>query len=201
MTKTVMPDGSDITGAPRPVAAPAAASCACSAASLSTPRPPFICVVKSAVAASYSPACMWSSRRVAIATASASPSAPIAGIAAGRQRNNIYKNDCRNRISVLLLEEHAQCVCIVGLHDRDQFPTLCAELVELGLRAPGELAAEQLVGQFHNLLLPAFANGLLSFFPVEGASFLGSRPPLCSVSRSTYSIWELRLRTSSSAQR
>src|SRR3546814_8755854 len=89
-------------------------------------------------------------------------------------------------MSVLLLEEHAQCVCIVGLHDRDQFPTLCAELVELGLRALGELAAEQLVGQFHHLVLPAFAHGLLSFFPVAGASFFGRRPALRSDSRSTY---------------
>src|SRR3546814_5703803 len=145
-TTTVMPDCSETTGSSRPVSAPAAASCACTAASLSTPRASFICAVKSAVAASYSPACMWSSRRVAVATASASPSAAIAGIAAGRQCNNINKNDCRYRISVLLLEEHAQCVCIVGLHDRDQFPTLRAELVELGLRALGELAAEQLIG-------------------------------------------------------
>src|SRR3546814_1535859 len=97
----------------------------------------------------------WSSD-VCSSDLSASPSAAIAGIAAGRQSNNINKNDCRYRISVLLLEEHAQCVCIVGLHDRDQFPTLCAELVELGLRALGELAAEQLVGQFHHLVLPAF---------------------------------------------
>src|SRR3546814_20026620 len=129
---------------------------------------------------------MWSSRRVAVATASASPSAAIAGIAAGRQSNNINKNDCRYRISVLLLAEHAQCVCIVGLHDRDQFPTLRAELVEHGLRALGELAAEQLIGHFHHFVLPAFAPGLLSFFPVAGASFFGRRTALRSDSRSTY---------------
>src|SRR3546814_2054215 len=142
----------------------------------------------------------WSSD-VCSSDLSASPSAAIAGIAAGRQSNNINKNDCRYRISVLLLEEHAQCVCIVGLHDRDQFPTLCAELVELGLRALGELAAEQLVGQFHHLVLPAFAHGLLSFCPVAAASFFGRRPASRSDSRSTYSLWALRLRNSSSAQR
>src|SRR3546814_10936016 len=97
---------------------------------------------------------MWSGRRVAIATASASPSAAIAGIAAGRQSNNINKNACRYRISVLLLEEHAQCVCIVGLHDRDNLPTLSAELVELGPRAHGALAARQLVGAFTHLVRP-----------------------------------------------
>src|SRR3546814_923569 len=201
MNPTVMPDCSETTGSRRPVSAPAAASCACTAASLSTPRPPFICAVKSAVAASYSPACMWSSRRVAIATASASPSAAIAGIAAGRPSNHINKNDCRYRISVLLLEAHAQCVCIVGLHDRDQFPTLYSNLLHTGLLPPGDSAAEQLVGQFHHLVLPAFAHGLLSFFPVAGASFFGRRPALRSDSRSTYSIWALRLRNSSSAQR
>src|SRR3546814_9381690 len=76
-----------------------------------------------------------------------------------------WSSDVCSSDLVLLLEEHAQCVCIVGLHDRDQFPTLRAELVELGLRALGELAAEQLIGQFHHFVLPAFAHGLLSFFP------------------------------------
>src|SRR3546814_15600436 len=76
-----------------------------------------------------------------------------------------------------------------------------SDLVELGLRALGELAAEQLIGQFHHFVLPAFAHGLLSFFPVAGASFFGRRPALRSDSRSTYSIWALRLRNSSSAQR
>src|SRR3546814_8145808 len=100
---------------------------------------------------------MWSSRRVAVATASVSPSAAIAGSAAGRHSSSINSNDCRCRISALLLEVHAQGVCVVGLHDRDQLPTLRAELVELGLRSLGELAAEQLVGQFHHLVLPALA--------------------------------------------
>src|SRR3546814_15450636 len=104
-------------------------------------------------------------------------------------------------MSFLLREEHAQCVCIVVLHDRDQFPTLCAELVELGLRALGELAAEQFVAQFHHLVLPAFAHGLLSFFPVAGASFFGRPPPFRSDSRSTYSICALSQHNSSFDQR
>src|SRR3546814_446067 len=162
-TTTVMPDCSETTGSSRPVSAPAAASCACTAASLSTPRASFICAVKSAVAASYSPACMWSSRRVAVATASASPSAAIAGIAAGRQNSRTSSNDCRIRISVLPLEEHAQGIGVVRLLDRDQFPALRAELVQLGLRALGELATEHLVRQFDDLVLPARAHGWFPF--------------------------------------
>src|SRR3546814_19094150 len=100
-----------------------------------------------------------------------------------------------------MLEDHARCSCIVGFDYRTQLPTLCAELVEFVLRARGELAAEHLVWQFHHLVLPAFAHGFLSFFPVAVASFFGRRPALRSDSRSTYSIWALRLRNSSSAQR
>src|SRR3546814_3492237 len=99
-------------------------------------------------------------------------------------------------MSVLLLEEHAQCVCIVGLHDRDQFPTLRAELVELGLRALGELAAEQLIGQFHHFVLPAFAHGLLSFFPVAGASRSEEHTSeLQSLMRNSYAAFCLKKKT------
>src|SRR3546814_10481424 len=101
---------------------------------------------------------MWSSRRVAITTASASPSAAIAGIAAGRHSSSINSNDCTYRISALLLEEHAQGVCVVGLHGGNQFPALRPELVEFRLRALVDLAAEHLVRQFHHFVLPAFAD-------------------------------------------
>src|SRR3546814_21049511 len=104
------------------------------------------------------------------------------------------------RISALLLEEHAQGVGVVVWHGGNQFPALRPGLVEFRLRALVDLAAEHLVRQFHHFVLPAFAHGLLSFFPVAGPSFFGSRPALRSESRSTYSYCGFRLRSSMSDQ-